>query len=667
MRTITYSVKLSSDAEPGTGLGTESINDLVPRDSNGHAYLPATHLKGLMRQHLSTAFASRGWDRDLLDVVLGAEGAVQSAVRISDARSKANIRTRTISRTAISEHGTASSGSLRTTEAIPAMTEFTGTLQVDAPSGEAVDLATRLGLQLISAVGGGRNRGGGACRIEIKDEKRLPGELLIELDRVIKTWKKPDTTMPKIAATLTGVKTVWFALVFRADGPICCPETPVVGVNHLRSGISIPASAVQGAVLTRLNALDSSMASACFASQNFRCWPLLPTSTDTEVQQTEVPIAVCVSLTHKISKLPVSNNVYAFKDEAIEPYKWVSVAEGSPLKGSTGVLLRHANGKIELWRSGDMPRMITAHGVHAGERNLFSVESLAPMLFSGIMAVPEAVATTMEKMFAADPCIAVGKSRTVRGGGRLELRRLESADLAKWQPGPRQASQVFVVQSPLELPEGDLPSSASEMLIKLVQDSGLGQVSEAYATTQVLFGWNRAAQGKRVGDTQRLHASRVISPGSVFVLQTPVKDLEAVLLKGVGGARERGFGAVLPHPGVAGGKFVRPIHIRSVKSVDEAGKWAFQLHSESQGQGPTPSQIGALAAKAAQGPDLSKAKEHMDIQQKTRSARFADVWSVVKSRLDELLKRDKELVCRTLRTWQDLAISHREKETRGSK
>ena len=63
MRTITYSVKLSSDAEPGTGLGTESINDLVPRDSNGHAYLPATHLKGLMRQHLSTAFASRGWNR----------------------------------------------------------------------------------------------------------------------------------------------------------------------------------------------------------------------------------------------------------------------------------------------------------------------------------------------------------------------------------------------------------------------------------------------------------------------------------------------------------------------------------------------------------------------------------------------------------------------------
>ena len=80
--TIPFTLVLQSDAEPGTGLGTEAVNDLVPRDSNGHAYLPATHLKGLLREHLATIIHVREWDRALLDAVLGAEGVQQGAVRV---------------------------------------------------------------------------------------------------------------------------------------------------------------------------------------------------------------------------------------------------------------------------------------------------------------------------------------------------------------------------------------------------------------------------------------------------------------------------------------------------------------------------------------------------------------------------------------------------------
>ena len=657
--TIPFTVVLQSDAEPGTGLGTEAVNDLVPRDSNGHAYLPATHLKGLLREHLATIIHVREWDRALLDAVLGAEGVQQGAVRVSDARAKTDARTRTITRTAIGEYGVASEGSLRTVEAVSVGTKFSGEMRVESPKGSAVELAARLGLQLISAIGGGRNRGSGACRVEFANETESPGSLLRKLDSAMKSWRAPVVSKPKASTAQLGTKTVWFSLVFRADGPICCPETPVVGANHLRGGIAIPASAVQGAILTRLDAVDSALASACFASAHFRCWPLLPTSTD--VNGREVPIAVRVSMTHRVSKLvDATTNHFIYKDEAIAPIKWEEAARGSPMKGSDGVLLRRSNGQVDLWKSSEMPRLVTAHGVHAGGRNLYSMDSLAPMLFSGMIAVPEGVAAALEKLFRDDPTVALGKSRSVRGGGRLELKRLDAASLAAWQPNPKAASLVFVVQSPLELPEGKLPTSAGEMLVKLVEESGLGKVTEAHASTQVLFGWSRAEQGSRVGETQRLRAVRVISPGSVFVLASPVADLQAVLIKGIGSGRERGCGAILPHPGVASGKFTRPVKLQTVKSKDDAGKWAVQLLKSCGGAGPSPSQISALAAKASQGTDLKIAAAFLDEQLKSRPSRFSDVWRASKEVLQSLLKQDKQLVCRALRAWQDLAIIHRE-------
>ena len=660
MLSISFTVTLISDSELGTGLGTETVNDLVPRDSNGNAYVPASHLKGLMREHLERVFVLRSWNRGLLDAVLGAEGTLQGSARMGDAVPTADIGIRTISRTSIRESGTAEAGSLRTSEAIAATSTFNGTLHCDADVGAAEDVAARLGLKLISAVGGGRNRGSGACRIDIAGELRSPGELLVELDRLIGKWKPKDQGAPVTAVALSGSSAVWYAVVFRADGPVCCPETPVVGVNHLSSGIAVPSSAVQGAVLTRLNSVAPGLASACFASAQFRCWPLLPATSD--VSQQIIPYAVRVSLTHRISKLRDVEGRHLYLDEAIEPYLWTDVRRGSSMKGSDGVLLREATGRVKVWRTAEMPRIVTAHGVHAGGRNLYSMESLAQMVYSGFMAVPEAAAETIEKMFHSDSYLSVGKSRSVRGGGRIELRRIEASAFDSWAPAPRGAGQVFVVQSPLALPDGPLPSCANDMLSQLVQASGLGTVVEAHASARVVFGWNRSVATAHIRQTQRLRATRVISPGSVFVLESPVRDLEMVLLKGIGAGRDRGFGSILPHPGVATSKFERELRIPVVKSTDEAGKWALNLHrlSVAQGRGPTPSQIGALAAKAAQGLDLAKASEYLRVQQKERPAGSADVWRSVASELANLLAKEKSVVCRAFRAWQDLAIIHRE-------
>ena len=51
-RNIDYTLRLVSDAEPSSGFGTELLNSLVPRDTDGSPLIPASHIKGLMRQAL---------------------------------------------------------------------------------------------------------------------------------------------------------------------------------------------------------------------------------------------------------------------------------------------------------------------------------------------------------------------------------------------------------------------------------------------------------------------------------------------------------------------------------------------------------------------------------------------------------------------------------------
>ena len=455
---IKYTLTLISDAHTGTGIGGEVVNDYVACDELGNPYIREKHLKGLLREtlrdiigHLKESdnakereFANSG--SKLLDQTFGKAGwrphvnkydesvpEENSFVHFTNAVMPKSIHPspkRTITRTAINpKTGSVLQGSLRTNEAVCAGTVFEGKIY-GCDSGPS-ELLAKLSLLSLQSVGGKRNRGSGCCVVDIIGEKQLPGDLLLSLKNALEN-KAPSVVknaQPVINVESSNEKhgTVLFELIFKAESPLLCPERPEVS-NILQSGFSIPASAVQGALLTRLDCINSNAASRCFEDSRFRAWPLIPCGTlDTSMDK--LPYSVRVSLTHRVIKHIVDVENIKSNDEALSI--WDQSPNNAPMKAQDGVLLGiddmslGIRNSVKLWRSADMPRVFTTHGAHndaatTDGRNLYSLESMAPMIWRGFVALPAELEYILKDSFNIDNLVAFGKSRSVRGLGTLE-------------------------------------------------------------------------------------------------------------------------------------------------------------------------------------------------------------------------------------------------------
>lgn len=678
MHELTYTLRLVSDAEPGTGLGGVTKDDCVPRNHKGVPILRASHLKGLMRSFLSTLEDDgHPWAQGLCDRVLGrpgrdGDGGAEAAFSLGDAALQGDEpeACHTVTRTAIDpENGTVKGAALRTTESLAAGRTFAGRLTLSAPNGSAEDLAARLALLSIDAVGSSRTRGCGRCLVGLDGETRSPGALLKALSQAA-PWQRPA---PQAAAPATPASgpAVFLRLVFQAEGPVCCPDVPVRG-NVIRSGFAIPASAVQGALLTRLNTVDAQAASRCYAHQGFRAWPLLPCGPADEAL-TDLPVPCRVSLTHRVAKLAKMGHLK--EDEASEqalapdPYKWQEQQAGAPLKASDGVLLSNAEG-VSLWKSGSMPRVVTAHCVlHDAQRddgrNLFNMEAMAPLSWSGLLQVPEEAAETLLQELEKNPHIGFGRGRSVRGQGQLTATRLNGtpAELA-----PRNDWTVLIAQSPLLLP--DTPpagASARDELNQLAQDwaetHNLPQVEVVWTATAIRFGWNRAGLG-RASTEGRLRACRTAVPGTVlrFAAQADAKALAQALAAGFGDGREQGFGALAVHPGAATELFELPRRKPPRRRSAHKGAVAsmLKLHRSLQGRLPSPSQIYAVQQRLVRG-GVKEATDYLNEQTK-RTTRIWQRWESCVDAVADILQlpgADK-----ALRLLADLAIAEKAAQNR---
>lgn len=666
MKRIRFRLQLASDAEPGTGFGSPLVDDHVARDSAGRPVIRASHLKGLMRDCLARILDSVAALRPHRDRILqacfgapgrvGAEG-ILSSVRMTDATAVGEVATGLIRRTALTELRTAAAGALRTTECVPAGTAFEGTMTIEGAHGGLVDVAAQLALLSIEAVGGQRSRGSGACLVTIPD--RTPGALLRNLASLVRSGDSAPVSAPDAPASKfvrrSGAKPAWFRLVFQAEGPICCPEIPDIGGNVLRSGFTIPASAVQGGLLTLLSELDENAASQCLQDRCFRTWPLLPIPPGDESEKA-IPWPVRVSLSHKVSKLPdPGRNCHFFQDALLQSNDRPLTPSGSPLKAADGVLLRDAAGQVRLWRASDMPRTISAHAVHSdptGRRNLYTVEAMAPMVWSGILSIPDWAAELLVERLKNDPLVAFGKARSVRGYGRLSAERLEAPELLMPELPDGLTGRVFIVQSPIAVEAIDGMRTAAEMFKDAVQQAGWGPVREARATVQVRFGWNRRRQG-------RTPATICVMPGSVVVLERPLDKLAERLVTGIGARREEGFGALLPHPGIASDLIRPPAALPSRRSANHAARIGYELWEAAGPAGPSPSQIAALIAKT--GTETNRDLLDHVRHQKDRPGRIWRRWEPVAANLEELFQTpDLAIVRAALRVWHDLAVSGRE-------
>lgn len=685
MTELTLRVHLLSDAEPGSGLATELVNSLVPRNARAEPCIPASHLKGLLRDKLGELVRLRGWphvDAELLGAraVEGDDGQLARA-SLSDAVADAGeLRTFTVTRTALGPLGTVDSKTLRTTEALPAGATLRATARVEASPGDVLDQALRLGLMSIEALGGGRSRGSGRCRIEIVGETRDPGELLRQLDTALASWQpaaRRERIHAKPAHSMSAGAAVWCRLVFEADTPICCPELPLVSNNAIRSGPAIPSSAVQGALLTRLDRVDPALATACLHDPRFRAWPLLPSAyrDDWSAGDALPPMAIRVDLAHRMSKEAGANG-HEFRDAAVAPYHWSEVAAGTPLRSNDGVLRRWPDGRVDLWRAQDLPRLVSAHAAidtPDGSRGLYTIEALAPLVFTGLVALPPEAAEALDRALQADPILHVGKARSVRGRGRLHVHRLTDAESTlTWALPGEAAGRVFIAQSPLALPDDWDIGRAETALQRLVdeagwgrlvldEDVGAGAVARTMAACAVRFGWNRHGVGSTATPAHsRLRARRVILPGSVLVLTKPLDRVLERLLTGLGDGREQGFGALLPHPGIATGRVERQQVPPTLTSRSAASREGLSLWRASEQQGPTPSQIAALLRHLDTGPAAAVA--FLERQRKERPPRVWHRWEGIADKLKGLVQGDVETARGALRVWQDLAIVHREEQ-----
>jgi CRISPR/Cas system CSM-associated protein Csm3 (group 7 of RAMP superfamily) len=241
------------------------INALVPRDINGLPVIPASHIKGLMKQavkDIEDTLPLNDNQKGLINRVFGGASVKTQTCHgsneidnstifsLTDCKPSIMPVVKTVTRTALNSFGTAEKGTLRTTETIAAETVFTGSVNFLNNPTQLEKLLVRYALLSIMEVGGSRNRGCGACFITIVGEEKLqPGEVL---KSIIEEMKKDSRTNPSpLPIHLQGdpKKRVTLKLAFTADGPICVPELPVVtGNNVIRSGFTISSSAVQGII-----------------------------------------------------------------------------------------------------------------------------------------------------------------------------------------------------------------------------------------------------------------------------------------------------------------------------------------------------------------------------------------------------------------------------------
>ncbi|MDY0222422.1 MAG: hypothetical protein RBR67_14910 [Desulfobacterium sp.] len=650
MGKINFTITLTSDGEPGSGFGTELIDSLIPRDIHGRVILPATHLKGLIRENLENLPDEVVSVQNIAEL-FGAEGDTGALFHIDNGVASKGADIIDITRTKLNKFGLADEGSLRTGEAVACGTCFQGGITTHCRLSKPYEDLLKLGLLSLFAVGGGRNRGAGACFVTLENENRTPGELVRTLAK-IDFDDLPATTPLKDPGMAIVDDQVTLKLVFEAQNPVCVPEIPIVKNNMISSGFSIPASAVQGAILHRINDISEKAATACFKSRNFRAWPLNPSNSADA-------LSLRVSFTHKISKLKVENtDNYHFEDAAVEAYDWDKVPSNSPLKAADGVLLAEGT-SVKLWKSSDMARIITAHGVHNGDRegrkgtqkrNLFTVESLAPTLFTGIVSMPESAADILLTSLKADPFVQLGKSRSVRGGGNLSAQKIDFADLPIMK---QRVKKVFIVQSPVLVPQSLVKKPVEEIISTLVEEAGFGEVEESSGSITTHFGWNRTVNNGFLG------GKSVIAPGAVFKLKASVENLTEKLISGIGEGRENGLGAILPHPGVAQRLFPdEPEPMVLPKTDENYGLQGFELWQQAKASGLSASQVSRIRELAAL--DADKAVKYLDRQLQERSESIWQRWRDIGSKVREGIQRDAQHMAKVLKVCQDLLVADKE-------
>jgi len=286
-----------------------------------------------------------------------------------------------------------------------------------------------------------------------------------------------------------------------------------------------------------------------------------------------------------------------------------------------------------------------------------------------LVVLPEDAAERLRSSLEEEPLVTLGKSRSVRGLGRLRALREEGLP-DEWRTVTPHT--VLVVQSPLLLP--DLPAggaTAEEELYELAAEWARThelpepQRDRTWANVGLRFGWNRT-------DTGFQRACRVALPGSVIAWDGKLDEqaLAPALIAGLGtGGRERGYGAASVHPGKATGLYPDrddpPLPHLAAEPPDRLRN-ALQLVLALRCGGqrlPSPSQIRAVQQRLVKS-GAEAALAYLD-RQTQRTSRIWYTWESIHGQIAELLREhDPQLASRALEVLANLAIYDQKEEQR---
>ena len=506
--------------------------------------------------------------------------------------------------------------------------------------------------------------------MKIHDLESKPGDLLKRLVQELPEWKTPtqksSAKAPEFSETWVPVR-----LTFRADAPVCVPATAAaVKTNVQTTDFSIPASAVRGMIIRRFEKYGSEFMDQLFESPRFLAWPLQPVGVAGECEEKlkpNSPVSIRVSLTHRAAKFTIGDALKPeFQDKAWDEDLPQNTAPKAPMKASDGVLLvRDDESSPQLWKARSMPHDIRSHGVHRNEagnpeRGLYTVDSMAPMVWRGLVLLPKNLANELIESFKTVSECAFGTRRSVQGMGEITAEIVDEP--AEWKLSKEAQRTVFIVQSPVSIPYELHKKSADEQLHEMakkwLENCGVSASElNVWANTGVLFGWNVKRKGQQAPQL-------VILPGSVIQLQEKLSAEKIRELLECGfflnqSDPQRGYGAVSVHPGKAVRLFERKPK-REVLNGDELRRTITEqvLKMFSQNHHlPSPSQVRSLrkiyAVKTSQ-----EAKEYFNAQIKNDTTWQA--WLEIKKTIDEWLKqpeKEKETVLFGLELLADLILT----------
>lgn len=181
MRRLTLSIDLLEDLHIGTGTGRGDIDSLQICDQRGRPVLPASHIKGLLREAANEwhSLDSSALSREDIEYLFGRPGSGQGRLQLTSAYLPDAVLVTPLvwGSTAINDKGTAAEKSLRFVEYIPAGSHFSMQVALTADDEKYHGLLKAI-IARCRRLGSGRNRGYGLVRWHLEEATTAPKPLL---------------------------------------------------------------------------------------------------------------------------------------------------------------------------------------------------------------------------------------------------------------------------------------------------------------------------------------------------------------------------------------------------------------------------------------------------------------------------------------------------------